>query len=422
MPKLRCVNLDWLEVCVLEPTNSRDGMTNDYARNAAYFEKQGYTVDIRAYGTPMYREMFTVCNGTKPLVEVRRDPYSAKSSGGIFPDNMCHLRLPNPRLYEGHPVEFLSSFIKCHRYEYKSTTRLDICNDFNTFDNNRDVMKFIRAYMREQYFKMNQKFVHVHGVDSWPFRDYWSLKWGDETSAVTTKLYEKSKELSDQGGKKPYIIDAWRDAGLCTELPVYRVEFSIKGSLLKNMVQRKTGQLLDLNYYEFPNRDTLLFTFMALADRYFDFREATNNRNGNPQRRDRCPRVNLFYATHDEKGYTPIRFVEKPDPMRTDKMLVKRLLSIIEDDAHWTSAEREMARTIAAKMMMFANYKRKGIEMPDVRLELELQISRPVMSEKQHREFLDKMEKHYMILREQREEILERLRNPYTIRDKDMPF
>ncbi|MEE0803911.1 MAG: hypothetical protein U0L77_00625 [Prevotellamassilia sp.] len=108
--------------------------------------------------------------------------------------------------------------------------------------------------------------------------------------------------------------------------------------------------------------------------------------------------------------------------MRTDKMLVKRLLSIIEDDAHWTSAEREMARTIAAKMMMFANYKRKGIEMPDVRQELELQLSRPVMSEKQHREFLDKMEKHYMILREQREEILERLRNPYTIRGKDMPF
>ena len=161
---------------------------------------------------------------------------------------------------------------------------------------------------------------------------------------------------------------------------------------------------------------------MALADRYFDFREATNNRNGNPQRRDRCPRVNLFYAKRDEKGYTPIRFVEKPDPMRTDKMLVKRLLSIIEDDAHWTSAEREMARTIAAKMMMFANYKRKGIELPDVRQELEMQMSRPVMSEKQHKEFLDKMEKHYMILREQREEILERLRNPYTIRDKDMPF
>ena len=201
MPKLRCINLDWLEVCVLEPTNSRDGMTNDYARNAAYFEKQGYTVDIRAYGTPMYKEMFTVCNGSKPLIEVRRNPYSAKSAGGIFPDNLCHLRLPNPRLYEGHPVEFLSSFIKCHRYEYKSTTRIDICNDFNTFDNNRDVVKFIRAYMREQYFKMNQKFVHVHGVDSWPFRDYWSLKWGDETSAVTEVVREVERIVRPRSKK-----------------------------------------------------------------------------------------------------------------------------------------------------------------------------------------------------------------------------
>ena len=44
------------------------------------------------------------------------------------------------------------------------------------------------------------------------------------------------------------------------------------------------------------------------------------------------------------------------------------------------------------------------------------------MSERQHRECLDNMERHFTELRNQRAEILERLRNPYTIRDKDMPF
>jgi hypothetical protein len=32
------------------------------------------------------------------------------------------------------------------------------------------------------------------------------------------------------------------------------------------------------------------------------------------------------------------------------------------------------------------------------------------------------MERHFTELRNQREEILERLRNPYTIRSEDMPF
>ena len=395
MPKFRCVNIDWLEVCCHEPTNSRDGLDNKYARNAEYFESNGYRVEQRAYGTPMYREMFTVFNGKTPLVEVRRSPYSARSSGGIFPDNICHLRLPNSALYRAHPIEFLAAFIKTHRFEYRTTTRIDFCCDFNTFDNNRDVAKFIRAYMAEKFFKMNQKYVHSHGVDTWPFRDYWSLKWGEETSPITTKLYDKTRELSDGNNAKPYIIDAWRDAGLDTTLPVYRVEFSIKGSQLKSMVQKSTGNLLQLHFYEFPGRDQILFTFMALADRYFDFRKATYTREGNWQRRDRCPKVNLFIPSNDERGYTPIRFVEKPDPTRVDKMLVKRLFAIMEDDAHYTNTEREMAQQVAACIMEAANYKRKGIEMPDVNLRLEREMQRPQMTPAQFENFMAEMRRHW---------------------------
>ena len=395
MPKVRCVNLDWLEVCCHEPTNSRDALSNEYARNAEYFEKKGYRVEQRAYGTPMYREMFTVYSGKTALCEVRRNPYSCRSAGGIFPDNICHLRLPNSMLYREHPVEFLSSFIRAHNYEYRNTTRIDFCCDFNTFDNKRDVQMFIRDYMAERYFKMNQKYVHAHGVDSWPFRDYWSMKWGEETSPITTKLYEKSKELAEGNNSKPYILDAWRDAGLSLDLPVYRVEFSVKGSQLKQMVQKSTGNIMQLHYYEFPSRDAILFTFMALAHRYFDFRKATTTREGNPQRRDRCQRVDLFVPCRDEIGYTPIRFVEKPDPMRTDRMLVKRLFSIMEDDTHYTNTEREMAQQVAACIMQAANYKRKGIEMPDVKLALQQEMQRPRMSPEQYEKYMREMRKHW---------------------------
>lgn len=383
MPKLRCVNIDWLEVCCIEPlpclgqiVEGADGVwhypNRVVPRDADYFRSCGFVVDERSYGTPTYKEMFTVCNGRERLVEVRRNPYSKKSEGGIFEDRMCHLRLPNRQLYTHHPVEFLIEFIKRHDYEYRSTTRIDFCLDFNEFDNRRNVPKFVREYMAGGYFKMGQCQIHAHGLDCWPLREYWSLRWGSMTSPLTVKLYNKSFELRSlpANQQKPYIMDAWRDAQLDIERPVYRVEFSIKSSTLKALAHKKKEKPLSLDFWAYPSRSHVLFTFMALSDKYFDFRKAEYI-NGKPQRRDRCQRVELFVATREEKGYTPLRFVCKPTPLRTEKALVNRLFEIFEDINTYTWEDRERARTCAALIMERANYKALGMELPriDERLE-----------------------------------------------------
>lgn len=400
MPKLRCINIDWLEVYVLEP----------FALDAQYFVRQGYKVRERAYGTPMYQSMFTIYNGKEPLIEVRRDPYSKKSLAGIFDDNSVHLRLPNVQCYKQHPVEFLQAFIKRHHYRYVSTTRIDFCLDFNTFDYNRDVPNFIRKYMAGRYFKMNQSRLTAHGADSWPLREYWSLKWGSQESALTTKLYDKTAELTTPGHDKPYIWDAWRDAGLNTQLPVYRVEFSIKGAELKRlrkeeierveMVDTNTGELFNkrmkaerfvmLDFNNYPTRDACLFTFMALADKYFDFREATNTTQGNPQRRDRCPKVALFATSEEQRGYKPMRFVTKPQPGKTLLMLAKKLISMAQDPDHYTREFREDCRTIAAQLIRESRMKEHGVELPIIRKVLQLQQERAPMTDKQFREFIER--------------------------------
>lgn len=73
---MRCVNIDWLEVFCSE------GLLGP--RDAEYFIRQGYDVEKRAYGTPQYRQMFTINEGGRPVLEVRRDPYSLKCQGGIL--------------------------------------------------------------------------------------------------------------------------------------------------------------------------------------------------------------------------------------------------------------------------------------------------------------------------------------------------
>ena len=393
---LRCVNLDWLEVYVLEPR----------PLDAAYFESRGYRVELRAYGTPQYREMITLYHGKKPLMEIRRDPYSLKSQGGIFEDNSVHLRLPNNMCYSEYPVQFLQGFIKTHGYTYKSTTRLDFCLDFNTFDHGRNVPKFINAYMREKYFKMNQSQVCAHGADSWPIRQYWSLKWGSENSAITTKIYEKTTELMTAQRDKPYIWDAWRDAGLCTEIPVYRVEFSIKGAQVKELYKERhdpkrfvnldTGEIMHgyidksqhvmLDFNAYPTRESMLFTFMALAAKYFDFRESTLTRNGTPQRRDRCPRCELFDISADQRAYRPIRTTQTPQPGRTEKILAKRLIAMFEDSEHYSEKFREYCKIIGAQLMLERDYKRHGIEFPQS--ELKLTAPRATFTKAQFAEYM----------------------------------
>ena len=48
MPKLRCINIDWLEVYCIEPMKL----------DANYYRALRYRVVQRDYGTPMYAEMF----------------------------------------------------------------------------------------------------------------------------------------------------------------------------------------------------------------------------------------------------------------------------------------------------------------------------------------------------------------------------
>ena len=116
---------------------------------------------------------------------------------------------------------------------------------------------FIRKYMAGRYFKMNQIKTSRHtGQTVGRCVNFGRLKWGSPESAITTKLYDKTLELCTAGHDKPYIWDAWKDSGLDTEKQVYRVEFSIKGSEVKQLYKndKERVQTVDVNTGEITNR------------------------------------------------------------------------------------------------------------------------------------------------------------------------
>lgn len=295
----RCVNLDWLEVHAREPINQ--------PRDATYYMEKGFIVHIRDYGTRVYRQMFVLeGNDGENLLEIRRDPAS-QGLNGIHDPNECHIRLCNRTCYFDNAAQAFSQFLSEHGYTDIRISRVDICLDFVKFDKGDDPQAFVRRYFRHKYAKINQGRISSHGEDTWTGQEWNSLSWGSKTSAVTTKMYNKTMELHDTKTdtfKKPYIrqawqlchmIDNWQRCTLNGEVVyVWRVEFSLRSSV-KGWVpieidgNPKNYQSLRNTLECYEGRDKLLVMFASLANHYFHFKKYKIGK-----RKDRCTDKILF--------------------------------------------------------------------------------------------------------------------------------
>lgn len=304
----RCINLDWLEVHARESKSP--------CRDAIYYEKMGYRVKVREYGTRVYRQMFTIlAPNDEPLLEIRRDPASQGLSG-IHAANECHIRLCNRTCYFDNAANILENFLDWNGYTEVRISRVDICLDFSRFDKGDDPGAFVRRYFKHRYAKINQGRICGHGNDTWSGQDWNSLSWGSKTSAVTTKMYEKTLELYDpklDRFAKPYIREAWFRCGLiddiqrCTKdgqsVKIWRVEFSLR-SAVKNWIPinldgeaRKIQSLKNtLNVYN--SREKILVMFASLCRHYFRFKKYEEGK-----RKDRCPDKILFEFSGEQVVY-----------------------------------------------------------------------------------------------------------------------
>lgn len=332
----RCINIDWLEVYCLEDYIG-------YPHNADYFRKVGFNVDERAYGTPVYHEMFYVLgNDEQPLLEVRRAPKSAigRQINGVLDPMACHIRLSNRTCYFNEPVQLLQNFLERYGFHFQRISRLDICLDFIKFDYGDDPADFIDRYMRGVYLKINQANISAHGKDRWDVRIWNSISWGNLKSMIGTKFYCKTLELK-QAHDKPYIRQAWRAAGLVDDEftlvahdakgtayypDIWRVEFSIRSSTRrwfiiedesgKKTKKRSIRHTLDM----YKNRQQLLDMFLSLADHYFHFKIYQEG-----VRKDRCPDKKLFKTKDRAIFYKLENIATKAEPSRALATLKARL-------------------------------------------------------------------------------------------------
>lgn len=351
----RCLNIDWLEVYALEPDKL----------DADFFISDGWSVQPRPYGTRVYDEMFTLMDYTtnEPLIEVRRAPVGAKTGRSIIEPNACHIRLTNRTCYYENAAAIMAEFLARYGYQFMRISRIDLCLDFELFDTLDNPQKFIQRYMAGRYAKINQVNIRSIGKDSWDKRVWNSISWGSPSSAISTKIYNKTLELKE-ARDKPYIRQAWALAGLVddfikltrsnakgeTYTPViWRLEFSIK-SPVKNWFVMDTDTTGKRKFHSYPNtldrymtKQQQLDIFASLVDHYFHFKNVQEkpckgiarnairqevravNVERSLERKDRCPDKVLFKFTDAETFYRVEKVASATPADRHDKSLLRKL-------------------------------------------------------------------------------------------------
>ena len=360
---MRILNIDWLEIYCIEQI--------DEPRDAEFFRKQSFEVIERDYGTPIYKEMFTICDNGNPYMEIRRNPYSLKSMGGIMQDGSCHIRLCNESCYHDNPIDEMRTFILTYDFVYKSIARIDICLDFNTFDNGWTPQRFINSYMRSNISKVNQTNVSCHGSDNWDGRSFNSLKWGAVTSPISTKLYNKTLEMK-QGEDKSYIRQWWQCGGdfvgmaikpedvtgLDMTKEVWRLEFSIKAQAQAR--KRKSGneEKFTLHLFDYDTKEKLWQRFCELYEMYFDFRKKEyvydeKKQERHLKRKYDCKRIKLFDFSDRCIKYKPAR---KPRQKKRPDRIYKIMMNRISDMMNKPKVEREYKEAFTT-LINYLSYK-----------------------------------------------------------------
>lgn len=360
----RCLNLDWLEVHVWEPIEE--------ARDALYFERHGFEVIRRDYGTRVFGEMFTVCaqDTHAPFIEVRRAPKTS-----LLQPNDVHLRLVNRYCYFDAAAQLMADFIFKYSFEFVRIVRVDLALDFERFDYGDRPKVFLQRYIAGCYSKINQANVNAHGTDTWTSRNWNSISWGAPSSDVGTKFYNKTLELYDPIKRvfaKPYIMQAWLmpnefgdallDApvkviradgnGIEFDHEIWRLEFSIRSSVRRWFLINRNGNSKDkqsirntLDMYD--SRHKMLVLFASLTQHYFHFKHFDPVR-----RKDRCLDKRLFKWPIEVPTYKVGKDVAIARADKPDNSIIRliSLLTLFRD----TTLDSQLKRLCAQLVELLA--------------------------------------------------------------------
>ena len=190
----------------------------------------GFRIDIFP-GNNIFRNRAIVYDGDgQKVLTLLWSPYSRKLSRYLMTVQVANYWLYMDAIMWADRL--LHEIVDC---TYNSMGRFDLCCDFTC---DRQTFLKIRklasgaAYVERKSVDSVFRHVYAWGANETPVLSPHCLHWGQASTEIRPKLYNKTYEQDPLGRceyEKPYIIQRWREAGL-DERHVWRLEFSVTGA------------------------------------------------------------------------------------------------------------------------------------------------------------------------------------------------
>lgn len=310
---MRCINIDWLSVFGKCDYNLiKQSSLPNYMR---LFDNER--------GTPLFKKWYTIYSYENfKIAEICFDPFSLKIEGGIYEVGACTIQICNRYCYDIRLFDILEELSNSINFVLKSISRVDICCDFFLFDNGMKPKTLINGYYSGKFLKVG--FSKALGVGE-QFNDYnpQTLSFKGKGSAISFKLYNKSKEMEDKKLKR-YIQDAWVKCGL-VDADVWRLEVSIKSDG-REVVQLSTGEITKIGISQLKDKDILSDIFISYVNSKFRWLRAKKG-----VRRDRLEELSLFSSSKNKEIYKPVKVTSARDYGKRSKMIMNAIAEMLED-------------------------------------------------------------------------------------------
>ena len=199
------ISIDWLQV---------------YCKGAPFCPHYA-TIKRHEYGSKVFAYIDTVHIMGNEICTLLHNPRSE-----IIKKDTVIIKLYNEYLYSPDMISKFIRLINDLGLTFINFSRLDLCADFNSFHNNLSPDNFLKGFLTNKYLKTKKSKYSIAGNQTNSHTvDY--LRIGSAGSKVSAYLYNKSKEMSEVQ-HKPWIYQKWITNNLKTEVPVYRLEVTIK--------------------------------------------------------------------------------------------------------------------------------------------------------------------------------------------------
>lgn len=319
---MHLISIDWLSISV---------DCSHFAINA------NYSCVREPYGTSIFSEMYTIGTDGLDLAILTKSPRMKQMD-----KNLGIIKILNPVLYMPFLDRRIRNILKDFRLVVKSISRLDLCADFNRFNDYADPQDFIRDFLAVKIWKIGQAKYKVAGkvakapehpreaiyryqkdkpeIESFKVigkqsarHNYQYLRFGSNVSDISAYLYNKTQEFIDVK-RKNYIVEQWDANGIDSSLTVWRLEFSLKGNGIK-FLDTTSGEFLQKSLDMVLDDELRVQLFNACFLKYWVFRY-----NDGQVRKDRMKPVNLLDV--DGSIYIPRVIACSDETSRENKRMI----------------------------------------------------------------------------------------------------